>query len=223
MKRLFAIFLVLASTFAAAQTPRFSLSTHSTTIETYDRIVGFGGTFSYSFARHFALDSVVNFFPGNPQSNLGEHTGFFAPYWRSGNILQGQFGLRGSILESSKADVFLSARPGFVSFSNLSYHSDSVGLGCIGLTTPCVVTASLGRQTYFAPSFGGGAIFYPSSKFFVRIDGDATVIRYSGFSPTFYANGVAMSSPTPSYYSSPRTNYTFQFSTGVGFRFGGRR
>jgi len=206
---------LFASSFSVAQAPRFALSTHATSINTRDRIAGFGATFGYSFSRRFAMETTLNGFPGDPRNDLG-HAG--PPYalgaWRSGNILQAQVGVKANFLQLRRADLFFAAKPGFLTYSRLAYRF-AAGIGGPGGD----LVADVGRQTYFAPFFGAGAQVYPTSRTFLRLDVGATVIRYAGFTTEFNTpfglpgTGALIVAPA-------RTTHTLQFSTGFGFRFG---
>jgi len=221
MKRLVTITVLLCAAFAVAQTPRFAISTHATSMNTRDRIPGVGATFGYSFNRRFALESTLNVFPGNPRNDLG-HPGLYPVLgaWRSGNILQGQFGLRAGVLQNKKVALFLAVKPGFVTYSRLMYRANTGigGLNPLGLDN----IADAGRQTYFAPFFGAGALVFPTGRMFFRLDGGATVIRYSGFTTTMNIPGSPPGT-LPIFQPPAATTHTFQFSTGFGLRFGGSR
>ena len=204
---------------ASAQSPRFALSTHLTSINTGERIQGAGATFGYTFHRRFTIEATLNGFPGDPRNNLGRPIP--PPIlggWRSGNVLQGQFGLRANLLQLKKADFFLTSKPGFIRFSHL-LNVFQPGLGGIGLGNQ---TIDAGRQTCFAPFFGGGTQIYPTEHTFFRFDAGATVVRYAPFTTTVNLPGVDPSL-APIIHFTGATTHTFQFSTGIGFRFGGRR
>ena len=189
-------------------------------MNTGDRIVGVGAIFGYRLSRRFALEATLNGFSGDPRNNLGR--AIPPPVlgsWRSGNILQGQFGLSANLLQTSKADFFLTAKPGFISFSHLMYSFDP-GMAGIGIGA---ATIDRGRQTSFAPFFGGGTQIYPTKHSFIRFDAGGTIIRYSQFRTTMNIAGITDPALLPVVGFPGATTYSFQFSTGIGFRFGGRR
>lgn len=203
---------------AGAQAQRFDLSSHVTTLNTKDRIVGVGGTLAYNFTRRFTLESTLNLFPGDPNNDLGRPNPFNT-IWRSGNILQAQFGVRAAILRTRQVDIFLAAKPGLISYSRM--RAVLPGIGGIG-TQDNNLLADVGRQTYFAPYFGLGSQIYPTPRTFFRFDAGATVIRYRGFSATFNDPSGSIGIG-PEFHVRSATTHTFQFNTGFGFRFGGNR
>lgn len=219
MKRAVWVLVLLCGNIAPAQSPRFAISTHLTSINTRDRIAGVGATFGYNFHRRLTMEATLNGFPGNPRNSLGRPIP--PPIlggWRSGNVLQGQFGLRADLFETRKADFFLTAKPGFVRFSHL-LNTFQPGIGGIGLGTQ---TIDLGRQICFAPFFGAGSQVYLNDRMFFRFDAGSTVIRYAPFRTTMNIVGVDPAF-APIIQFTGSTSHTFQFNTGFGFRFGGRR
>jgi hypothetical protein len=166
------LLLVLVGVPAHAQSRRFELGSHFTFLNVGERAPGFGGTVTWNLTRRFSLESTLNFFPGDSSTNLGSSIRPVLGAWRTGNILQGQFGIKAVVLRHRKARLFVKAKPGFVSFSNLRY-SGSAGLGDF--------VAPVGRQTSFALDVGGGVELHPSQRTFLRFDIGDTYFRYNSF------------------------------------------
>jgi hypothetical protein len=196
---------------AHAQSRRFEIANHFTFLNVGERAPGFGGTFSYNVTRRFGLESTLNFFPGDPRSNLGSRIRPVLGGWNLGNILQGQFGAKGVVLRSRKAEFFLKAKPGFVSFSDERY-SGTAGLG------PFLATG--GRQTSFALDIGGGVELYPTRSTFLRLDLGDTYFRYNSFTTVMRISGLGGAFIMPNAGFRGSSVHTLQLSTGVGLRFG---
>ena len=204
---------------ASAQSQKFEFATHFTSFDAgREYSPGFGGTFAYNVTRRVGLESTLNFFPGDPRSNFGNHQPLLlGGSFTGGNVLQGFFGAKVGILQFKKAEFFVRLKPGFTSFSDIAYR---VVTGIGGATGPDVTLG--GRQTWFALDFGGGAKFYPTKTVFLRFDIGDTYIRYGSFPTTIYPAGAPPGTQSAgNYQGSPA--HSLQVSTGVGFRFGGAK
>ena len=115
---------------------------------------GLGGRFAYNFNEHFALDTEVNLFLGNPAT--------------SGRIVQGQFGLKAGV-RRGRVGVFGKIRPGFMYFRNDPFGAGGTGGGLFG-----------GRASSTEPMIdvGGVVEVYSSDAFFLRFDFGDTIINY---------------------------------------------
>jgi hypothetical protein len=157
---------------------------------------GGGARVGYNVTDYFGLEGEVNFFP--QRVALGRAT-------------QALFGVKAG-KRWRKFGLFVKARPGFVSLSEVST-----------LVGETLITAFDGQQfflpdfadrrrTLFAADVGGAVELYPSRKLLVRVDVGDTSIRYrgketrqpSGFSARDLSDGVT---------------HNFQLTTGVAYRF----
>jgi len=213
LRILVAFALVIGALAAQAQSRRFEIASHFTFLDVGERSPGFGCTFDYNLTRRFGLESTLNFFPGDPRSNLGSPLRPVLGGWNLGNILQGQFGAKAVFLHSRKADFFVKAKPGFVSFSDVRYLA-STGIGGSG-SGALVLPA--GRQTSFAFDVGGGVEVYPSQSTFLRLDIGDTYFRYNPFTTT--TSGLSGASILPVLGFRGSSVHTLQLSIGVGLRF----
>jgi hypothetical protein len=211
-----ALVLVVIAVPAPAQSRRFELASHFTFLDVGERAPGLGATLTYNLNRRFGLESTLNFFPGDPLSNLGSRTRPVLGGWNTGNILQGQFGARVIVLRSKNTQFFIKAKPGFVSFSDVRYHATS-GIGGLGSGD---VAALAGRQTSFALDVGGGAEFHPNQRIFVRFDIGDTYFRYNAFTTTLNGPAFAGFSILPVVGFRGAEAHTLQLSTGIGMRLG---
>ncbi len=204
----------LATTIPAqAQSRQFEFSSHFTFLDVGERTPGFGGTLTYNLARRFALESTLNFFPGDARTNLGQSLRPVIGSYKVGAALQGQLGAKAAVVRTQRAQIFLKAKPGFISFSNLRYVG-SVGPNGFGNGD---FSALAGRQTGFAFDVGGGAEFNPNQRTFLRFDIGDTYFRYSPFTTTLNLSGA----PGFALIRFPGTYvHSFQISTGFGLRFG---
>jgi hypothetical protein len=131
---------------------------------------GVGGRFAYNFNEHFAFDTAVNLFLGNPAT--------------SGRIVQGQFGVKAGV-RKGKVGVFGKVRPGFMHFRNDPFGARGTGGGLFrdraSSTEPMV-------------DVGGVVEFYTSDAFFLRLDVGDTIINYRQrtIRPTFSGPEVSV-------------------------------
>lgn len=208
-------FLLSVGIDCVSQTKAFSLSTHFTTLDVGEQAPGLGATFGYMLNRRIELESTLNFYPGNPQTNLGKSNVPLGDL-KTGNILQGQFGVRANAVHFKRIDFFLKAKPGFVSFSDIAYAFQA-GLGGAGVSG---LSWSVGRQTGFALDVGGGFEFSAGHNAFIRFDAGDTYFQYPTISTIAALPGTGIAPVITIPGSSVNT---FQFSAGVGFRFGGTK
>jgi hypothetical protein len=164
--------------------------------------VGVGGRVTYNLTDYFAVEAEGNLSP----SDLP------ASYVTGGASQQMQFGAKVG-RRWRRFGLFAKARPGFVSFGET--------------LTPTQVTAGgdtfvqfrRERKTHFSVDVGGVLEFYPSRRTLVRFDAGDTIIRYGA-----HPEGFTFASPVgaPLITQAPsETRHNFQFTAGVGFRFGG--
>ncbi len=92
-------------------------------------------------------------------------------------------------VRGTRLGVFGKARPGFIHFS------DVPSFGCVAIVGPCPQPA----KTNFAFDLGGVVEYYPSRRAVLRFDAGDTIIHHQS---RFFG-----------------TSHSFQFSSGVGFRF----
>jgi hypothetical protein len=212
---LIGLVVLLVAINGVCQTRSFGLSAHFTMLDVGEQTPGIGGTFAYNLNRRIGLESTLNFYPGNPKTSLGRSIKPLGD-WNTGNLLQGQFGVRLNVVQFKKVALFAKAKPGFVSFSNVAYEFQT-GIGGIGLGN---VSAITGRQTGFALDYGGGVEVSPSQSMFLRFDAGDTYFQYPPFS-TPLDNGFPGSiQPQPVVNFSGSSVHTFQFIVGIGYKFG---
>jgi Outer membrane protein beta-barrel domain len=205
--------VLLVAVNGICQTKSFGISAHFTMLDVGEQTPGFGGTFAYNLNRRIGLESTLDFYPGNSKTSFGRSIKPLGD-WNTGSILQGQFGVRVNVVQLKKLALFAKAKPGFISFSNVAYEFQP-GIGGIGIGN---VSAIAGRQTGFALDFGGGVEVSPVKNTFLRFDAGDTYFQYPPFS-TPLDNGVP-GSIQPIVGFSGSSVHTFQFSVGVGYKFG---
>ena len=163
--------------------------------------VGVGGRVTYNLTDYFAVEAEGNLSPSDTTTT----------YVTGGASQQVQFGAKVG-KRWRRFGLFAKARPGFVSFGETLSPSLSVaGPFPFG-------QFQRERKTHFSMDVGGVLEFYPSRRTLVRFDAGDTIIRY-GEHPelqlvplgpgTFIANAPS------------EVRHNFQFTAGVGFRFGG--
>ncbi len=165
--------------------------------------VGFGGRVTYNFNNYFAVEAEGNLLPNKT----------FQTVSTGGRTLQGQFGVKVG-RRFDKFGIFAKARPGFVSFDDTTKLINSAS-GVDFLSE---------RKTHFSLDVGGVLELYPSRHIVTRFDVGDTIIRYGR------RNDLSQTSvldPTGTFFFLPivqapaETKHNFQFSAGVGYRFGG--
>jgi len=160
---------------------------------------GVGARVTYNLNDYFAVEAEGNIFP----------TVTRADYTTGGDPLQAQFGVKAG-KRWKRFGLFGKARPGFVSFAETLTPLPVVS----GSTL--TYTFDRERKTHFSMDAGGVLEFYPSRRMLVRFDVGDTMIRYGEHRElqTSIAGTVIGS-------ASSEVKHNFQFTAGVGFRFGG--
>jgi hypothetical protein len=161
---------------------------------------GFGGRLTYNLTDNIAVEAEGNFFPH--KNFLGEVSG--------GRMLQGQFGVKAG-KRFEKWGIYGKVRPGVVSFG------ETVRYELEPQTSFIFVRAERERKTHFSTDVGGVLEFYPSRRIVARFDAGDTIIRYGEHQTiepfTIPGQPVLVTARA-------ETKHNFQFSAGVGYRFG---
>ena len=167
-----------------------------------ENAVGVGGRVTYNLTDYFAVEAEGNLFPSDLSTG----------YTRGGASQQLQAGVKAG-KRWRRFGLFAKARPGFVSFEDTltPVVQQSGGL------PPPFFTFNRERKTHFSMDVGGVLEFYPSRRMLVRFDAGDTIIRH-GEHDEFqsFITGGGFIAP-----AGPETKHNFQFTAGVGFRFGG--
>ncbi len=164
---------------------------------------GFGARFTYNVTDNVAVEVEGNFFP--TKSRPGISVGGRAEQLQAGVKAGKRF---------NKFGVFLKARPGFVSFDNaLQVDEEQVSFEGTPFLIPRFTPV---RRTHFSMDLGGVLELYPTRRTLVRFDAGDTVIRYGERNDFASFPFVPMLTRAPS-----ETKHNFQFTAGVGYRFGG--
>jgi outer membrane protein with beta-barrel domain len=163
---------------------------------------GGGARFTYNLSDNIALEAEGNLFPRD-HMDIG-----FGPM---GRMAQGQFGVKVG-KRFGKLGAFGKIRPGFVSFSRVSYLISTFPLDVYGGHFT-IGNFGFRKERYFSTDVGGVIEFYPSRHLMTRVDLGDTIIRYRevdapGFSLIFAIQRFP-----------PETRHNFQFAAGVGLRF----
>jgi hypothetical protein len=172
--------------------------------------VGFGGRFTFNLNRHVAFEAEGNFFP----NEIGETVS------AGGRAFQAQFGVKVG-KRFKRFGLFAKARPGFVSFGGTEKLTQSF-ITESGFSVPDIVFG-LERKTHLSLDVGGVLEFYPSRHVVTRFDIGDTIIRYRerndfGTTDVIVPPGISI---LPIVKDPPQTKHNFQFTAGVGYRFGG--
>ena len=163
---------------------------------------GGGARFTYNLTDNIGLEAEGNLFPRDHID-----TGF-GPM---GRMAQGQFGAKVG-KRFGKLGAFGKLRPGFVSFSRVSYLISTFPLSVYGGNFTIGVFG-FRKERYFSTDVGGVIEFYPSRHLMTRVDLGDTIIRYREVdAPGFSLSGAIQRIP-------PETRHNFQFAAGVGLRF----
>jgi len=165
---------------------------------------GFGGRFDWNITPRIALDTQVDFFPRSysPSPQQG------------GRTLQAFAGVRGRFVQRRRYAIYGLMRPGFTSSSRAINGFTATTL--TGTQPALLITPNFGGATYFTLDLGGGVEFYPSERWILRAEIEA--------SPYFVGNtAVNYASPPPPeglrVASSPGTvTDTWRVSTGMSYR-----
>jgi hypothetical protein len=167
-----------------------------------EHAVGVGGRVTYNLTDYFAVEAEGNLSPSDIRSD----------YTTGGASQQVQFGVKAG-KRWRRFGLFARARPGFVSFGETLTPLPVVSGGATNFVF------DRERKTHFSTDVGGVMEFYPSRRMLVRFDAGDTIIRYGEhrelqFDPAGTGSqfiGTAR----------PEVKHNFQFTAGVGFRFGG--
>lgn len=178
-----------------------SLSINHTPGGGTENAVGFGARATYNFNDYFAVEAEGNLYPGETQRRT--RTG--------GAAQQAQFGVKvGKRWETF--GLFAKARPGLVSFGE-TLRPVAVGGGVFN-----GFDYVRERKTHFSMDVGAVLEFYPSRRTLVRFDAGDTIIRY-GEHADLVSDPVTFQ---PTVGRAPAgVGHNFQFTAGVGYRFGG--
>jgi Outer membrane protein beta-barrel domain len=170
---------------------------------------GFGARLDVNLTRRFALESTVDYFPRNSPFTPEEGG-------QGGRTLQAFFGVRGKFITTRRYSVYGVLRPGLTHETN---NEKAVLLTNSGMNFSLV--NQTGPLTHFTLDMGGGIEVYPSDRWILRAEVDA--------SPYFVGNIPVLISPSPGAPISP-TNpisgkiYTpWKLSLGAGYRVGALR
>jgi len=163
---------------------------------------GGGARFTYNLTDNIGLEAEGNLFPRDHRESG------FGPM---GRMAQGQFGVR--VGKRFKGlGVFGKVRPGFVSFSRVSYLVSTFPITFFG-TQFTIGNFGFRKERFFSTDVGGVVEFYSSRHLMARVDLGDTIIRY----PEIDAPGFSLSQNIQRI--PPETRHNFQFAAGVGFRF----
>jgi hypothetical protein len=168
-----------------------------------EHVAGFGARATYNLNDYFAVEAEGNVFPSKAQTD----------YVTGGASQQAQFGVKAG-KRWKTFGLFAKARPGFVSFGETVTPLLTESGGVV-----TVFDFARERKTHFSMDVGGVLEFYPSRRMLVRFDLGDTIIRYgehAELQPFGFIPGGPVVGTAPA-----QTTHNFQFSGGVGFRFGG--
>jgi hypothetical protein len=164
---------------------------------------GGGARLTYNLTDNIGFEAEANFFPREHRE--------FTLFGLSGRNFQAQFGVKAG-KRFKKIGVFGKFRPGFVSFSKVSYLVSTSTINFLGQQ---FTIGQFGERSarYFSTDLGGVVEFYPSRRIVTRVDLGDTIIRYGEIVvPGLSLSGAIQRIP-------PETKHNLQFSAGVGFRF----
>jgi len=209
--------------FAQSETPKFEVGAQFTLLSVNPHSVicfdicligsdrrytelGVGVRFTYNITNNIGLEAEGNLFPRDYSSYNLQLLGL------GGRNSQGQFGFKIG-KRFRRLGVFGKIRPGFVSFSKVSY-----------VVSRSVITFDFGsqytvgqfgerRRRFFSIDAGGVVEFYPSKHLMTRVDLGDTIIQYG----SIYVPGYSLSNAIRKI--EPETRHNFQFSVGLGLRF----
>lgn len=161
---------------------------------------GVGGRVTYNLSRSFAAEAEVNFFPPRQQS-----------FSSAGNVIQAQFGVKAG-KRFEKFGIFAKLRPGILSVDDVFTVLPGISL----INGFPQFNTKVERTNYFTLDIGGVLEFYPSKRMVVRFDAGDTLIRY----PERFDILFGTQTPAVVRTRGPKFEHNFQFTAGVGFRFG---
>ncbi len=165
---------------------------------------GFGGRFDWNITPRIALDTQIDFFPRSYASSTQQ----------GGHTLQVFAGVRGRFVQRRHYAIYGLVRPGFT-YSSRAITSFTATTSA-GSQPGFLITPNFSGATYFTLDLGGGVEFYPSDRWILRAEIEASPY-FVGDSAVSYA-----SPPTPGSLrvaSSPGTvTDTWRVSTGMSYR-----
>lgn len=167
-----------------------------------ENAVGVGGRVTYNLTDYFAVEAEGNLSPSDIPSS----------YVTGGASQQVQVGAKVG-KRWRRFGLFAKARPGFVSFGETVTPVETTTGGV------SFVQFQRERKTHFSMDVGGVLEFYPTRRTLVRFDAGDTIIRYGEHTeqqPFLATPGTPLVTTGAS-----ETRHNFQFTAGVGFRFGG--
>ncbi len=160
---------------------------------------GIGLRFGYNLNRSIAVEAETNFFPrpGFPSLNSG------------GRLFQAQFGVKAG-KRFDRFGLFAKARPGFLSFGQVSTQTGSVSFPFQG-NGPIVTFPILEplRRNFFSLDLGAVVEFYPSRRVIARFDIGDTMVHFGEAPAHALADPEQLRLPA----------HKFQFSSGIAFSF----
>jgi hypothetical protein len=168
---------------------------------------GFGGRFTYNLLPNFAIDSQWDITPQTSPDSISVFSG-----GRTNQLFLGlKMGLR-----KKQFGVFGKVRPGLITYGN-SVKSVTTTASTNNTSSTFNSTFTLGRRTDPSLDMGGVLEIYPAKKWILRYDFGDTVV-FHGDGPNF--NVTIDGSPflVNTRYPGP-TLHSFQFSTGLSYRF----
>lgn len=164
---------------------------------------GGGARFTYNLTNNIGLEAEGNLFPREYRD--------FTLVGLSGRRAQGQFGVKVG-KRFKRLGVFGKVRPGFVSFSRVSYLVSSQTITFFGRQFS-VGQFGERKERFLSTDVGGVVEFYISRRLMTRVDVGDTIIRYGEILvPSFILSNAIRTIP-------PEARHNFQFSAGIGFRF----
>jgi hypothetical protein len=163
---------------------------------------GVGARVTYNLNNYFAVEAEGNIFPSTTQTD----------YTTGGDPQQMQFGVKVG-KRWKRFGVFAKARPGFVSFSGVSFITATETFNFNGQQFVIPTVFDRTRRTYFSMDLGGVFEFYHSRRWLTRFDLGDTMIRY-GDRQSFDTLPVGVSRTI-----SGGLRHSLQFTAGLGLRF----
>ena len=165
---------------------------------------GFGGRFDWNITPRIALDAQVDFFPRSYPSSQQQ----------GGQTLQVLAGVRGRVVQRRRYALYGLVRPGFTYSSRAitSFTATSTA----GSQSSFLLKPSFGGTSFFTLDLGGGLEFYPSDRWILRAEIEASPY-FVGNTPVNYA----VASPpegTKVVFTPGTVTNTWRVSTGLSYR-----
>ena len=166
--------------------------------------VGVGGRVTYNLSRYFAVEAEGDLSPSDTPTG----------YVTGGAAQQMQFGAKVG-RRWRGFGLFAKARPGFISFGETFTPVEVTSVN------ETVVQFQRERKTHFSMDLGGVLEMYPSRRTLVRFDAGDTIIRYGAHPEILNVIALVPRDQRPVGTAGSETRHNFQFTAGVGLRFGG--